>query len=213
MLTYSYIDAETSSDKQIEQISQLFLQVFQDEAVVSLLIKSRAPFKKGLFDVVKAFFYQRLLAGHMLLTAQDQGEIIGFALIHRPEIRDLKVLANCRFTRLLRTVTKALPHLNYLKLVNLVNCYPLDSSWRDLLLSIELLGVSFDYQGRGVGRHLLNKVLTDWQDEYAGFHLTTGLAQTCAYYSGFGFDLIGQTCRNKLTVYEMVRLHPMFNCN
>ncbi len=149
--------------------------------------------------------------GHQLLAATQGDKLAGVAIVKLPTAKPLP------WRELAGEVVHRAP-----RLVKIIG----DMRWRQMLqikpavkpsvalptahYTLEILAVSPDYQGQGIGRLLLEHVhaLCDQDAQTAGTYTFTGDEKNAHIYRRFDYEIVETKQGGPLTVWHMFRPHP-----
>lgn len=80
---------------------------------------------------------------------------------------------------------------------------------------MEVVGVGADYQGKGVGKLLLNKLheILEKDSKASGIYLVTGDKKNQSIYEHLGYETVEVQQGKGITVYHMLRRNKQFVIN
>lgn len=201
------IQKVTQKDADFEAAIDLFSLAFQTEAFTKYQFKLTQPramnkLKDGISLIADNF----ISAGYDLYIAKRAEEVVGIAVLQRPEDNVFK-WANTK--RIIKNVHKLLPILtiiNYRNLFRLSRAETPQKKLRDDHITLVVIGVNPAYQGQGIGKQILEFITHAYQSKYHGIYLYTGDESNYHLYQKKGYQLIDQVVLEDLTIYHMYQL-------
>lgn len=193
-----------SEDSELmNQALKLFVDVFETEAITSSQFDLSQPaVKEKFFRVLHKNLQFFLDNGYEIYVAIEDQEILGLTIVagenklawHQKAQLTLKHLPN--FFPLLTS-------LNYKNFFALAKGINLKETLPEPYLSLVVIAVSQNHQGKGIGKLLLNFLEENFQDKYTGIYLYTGAEKNYQFYNHLGYDLIEKKQTSLMTIYHM----------
>ena len=191
-------------ENQIDDSVAVFLDAFKEEAFTSSWLDlGNEKIKKTYARAVKMKFKLALDLGNLFLVADEDCRIVGFALLVQPD----------RKAGFMTVLKHALPHIPYLlfllphfmKAIRLIPAIKLPANLPPDHHLLEVLAVSPSFQGRKIGRMLLEEVITAGiaNKKTLGIYLLTGDHKNMLIYKKIGFDLLEERIKNGFRSYHM----------
>ncbi len=182
----SLLDAE-----KIDQAVAMFLDAFKNEAFTEALIDLSIPANHDIYSQITKYrlsFYLEI--GHRVFTALDGDNVVGMAILKSPHVKIPKLLILRRailhltaFARMLLLGMRA-SHLN--AAINPPDNLPAKH------YTLEGFAVNPAYQGKGIGRLLLEQIEQTCAEDHAssGIYLVTADEKNKEIYQHFNYSII-----------------------
>ena len=147
-----------------------------------------------------------------VLTAIRDGAIVGVSIVKVPGAKPA-----VPWYRLVGMVIRnaplkwrALSDLRWRRLVQIIPAMNVAAEPPKPYYTLDILAVSPESQGRGVGRRLLDHVHAqcDQDAQASGIYLFTGDEKNTHIYRRFGYEVLEAKQAGPLTVWHMFRPHP-----
>jgi len=194
------------SDK-IDEAVEVMLTAFKDETLTSSWLDLTDPKLKNAYaTVVKIIYIIHLDSGDPIYTAIEKDSIVGVAALSTPYVKKSKsksvILIIKNLPRLIRVIPKAIKAARALYAVtkppaNLPKNY----------CTFEIFAVDPEYQGKGIGRHLLEHLHRHQFDKsnISGIYLVTGDEKNVKIYERFGYEVVEKRGTKGLIAYHMFK--------
>jgi GNAT superfamily N-acetyltransferase len=201
--------------EQVDQAVAVILESFRTEAITaSWLDLSRAKIRSLYSAAIRLKVEASYEAGYPLIVAEHDGRVVGLAMVRSPRKNISKIRAVLSMPlRLLRQPRLAalLPYLLRATHLSLVVQRP-----RELpadYYTLEMLGVLPSWQGKGIGRLLLQQVerLCREDSTSTGVYLFTACEKNRQIYEKASYRVLEKRQVGTLTVHHMFmdRFHAM----
>lgn len=210
--TTKTVQVQTLPAESVSHAAALIVESFREEGFTLNTHNLSTPAQQKRFAVageLRLLFSQA--SGQQLLAA-TQGDILaGVAVVKSPTAKAAP------WYKLAGEVVRRAPYL--VKLIG-------DMRWRqglqikpavkppvalpDVYYTLDILAVSPDYQGQGIGRLLLEHIHAhcDQDEQAAGIYLYTGDERNTHIYRHFGYEVVEAKQGGPLTVWHMFRPRP-----
>lgn len=150
--------------------------------------------------------------GQLILTAKQGQDLTGVTIVKLPDAKPI-----VPWYRRVGAVAQRLPgliglsrYVRWRRLLKLGTAAKPPDELPTPYYTLEILAVSPDFQGQGIGRQLLTHVHTHCdQDGLAtGIYLMTGDEHNTRIYRRFGYEVVAARQGGSFTVWHMFRPHP-----
>lgn len=182
---------------------KLYLDVFEKEAISSYQFKfKQSQTKEKLFHTLKQIVPVLMKIGYEIHLALDEQELLGVIIVKGQN--DLSKWDERKL--LVKQIPKIIPLLSILNIKNTLDLSKGVSHHQDLsepYLTLVIIAVADQHQGKGVGKGLLNFVQESYRDHYTGIYLYTASEKNYQIYKHLGYDLLIKNTKSKLDIYHM----------
>lgn len=195
-----------SLDRLNESI-EIMLTAFKDEALTSSWLDLTDPkLEKAYAAAVKIIYIIHLDSGDPIYTAIEKDRIVGVTVLSTPYAKKSKsksaILVIKNLPRLLRLVPKVIKAARAL----FAATKP-PSSLPKNYCTFEIFAVNPVYQGKGIGRHLLEHLHHHQfnKNNISGIYLVTGDEKNVKIYERFGYEVVEKRDTKGLISYHMFK--------
>lgn len=193
----------------VEEAAALFVDAFRDEAfTASWLDLSREKNRRLYRDAVRLKLDLCLKVGQPLYIVLADGRVAGLAVVKAPHITvPTRLWISMLLPRLPR-LAGLLP--NFLRARGLLGAARPPRNLPQAHYTLECLAVHPAYQGKGVGRLLLERVERLCRDnrDASGVYLLTGDEQNRSIYEKFSYHVVETRQARSITAYHMFTANP-----
>lgn len=150
--------------------------------------------------------------GQLVLTARQGQHLTGVTIVKLPGAEPI-----VPWYRRVGAVVQRLPgliglsrYVRWRRMLKLRSAVKPPAQLPKPYYTLEILAVSPDFQGQGIGRLLLTHVHThcDQDGQAAGIYLMTGDEHNTRIYHRFGYEVVAARQGGSFTVWHMFRPHP-----
>lgn len=147
--------------------------------------------------------------GRLILTAKQEQDLTGVIIVKLPGAKPI-----VPWYRGVGAVVRRLPGLigllrdvRWRRVLKLISALKPPAQLPQPYYTLEILAVSPDFQGQGIGRRLLTHVHTrcDQDEQAAGIYLITGDDHNTHIYRRFGYEVVEAKQGGSFTVWHMFR--------
>jgi len=200
---------DQSFDHTLDQTVKMFLDAFKKEAFTrALLDLSQRQNYDRYCQAVKYKLSLYREAGHHVFLARDEGSIIGTIILRSPHV-------SASFGLKLRLIAPYLPAIaglmpKFMKAAHLASAAKPPENLPKKYYALEGLAVHPDYQGKGVGRLLLEKAdqICCEDNSASGIYLLTGDERNKEIYKHFSYQVLETRPAHSFTAYHMFKKSP-----
>ena len=150
--------------------------------------------------------------GQLVLTARQGQDLTGVTIVKLPGAKPI-----VPWYRRVGAVVQRLPgliglsrYVRWRRMLKLRSAVKPPDELPKPYYTLEILAVSPDFQGQGIGRLLLTHMHThcDQDGQAAGIYLMTGDEHNTRIYRRFGYEVVAARQGGSFTVWHMFRPHP-----
>ena len=189
------------------EVVSVLCSAFFDYPVMRYVLGSGLDYADRLMRLVRFFVAARVLRGESIFCAwnrrdNDLPELAGAALVSRPSNSSPHELSDLREQTWSVLGHEARERYEAFGAVAANFATPPD------FVRLNMIGVPDTWQGKGVGRALLDRVhqVSAADPESAGVALTTEVPSNVALYRHFGYEVVGaESVTRELTTWGMFR--------
>jgi ribosomal protein S18 acetylase RimI-like enzyme len=211
-ITRKTVQVQALPAENLGSAAALIAESFREEGFTRNTHNLSTPAQQERFAVAGELRLLFSQAGGQQLLAATQGEMLaGVAVVKSPTARSVP------WYKLTGEIMRRAPHL--VKMIG-------DVRWRQGLkikpavkppatlpsshYTLDILAVSPDFQGQGIGRLLLEHIHArcDQDEQAAGIYLYTGDETNTHIYQRFGYEVVETKQGGLLTVWHMFRPRP-----
>jgi len=191
----------------IEEAVEVMLTAFKDEALTSSWLNLSDPKLKNAYSLaVKIIYIVHLDSGDPIYTAVEKDKIVGVVALSTPfarkRISKSAILIIKSLPRILRLVPSAMKAVR-----SLYAATKPPASLPKNYCTLEILAVDPGYQGKGIGRQLLEHVHRQHFDknDISGIFLVTGDEENVQIYKRFGYEVVDKRQAKSIVSYHMFK--------
>lgn len=208
MMRIKTLAKENDYEEKILQSSAMISQAFQKEKITAHMYDFSRPENIQTWKRLNEFTAVKLLdTGEKVIVAEDGERVIGTVYLRYSA--DDGVLKKIRmyFPGIIKLIFPLFKALNFKRVLKAAKSFKTDELTADEYFTLDVIGVSEDYRGQGVGRMLLEEVekFARQTEGCEGIYLYTGDENTRDIYSHLGYQLIDEKGDEDLTVYHMFK--------
>lgn len=211
-MTHQTITVQALSDKALSRAAALITESFQHEGFTRHTHHLSTPAQRRRFTYAGELrLWLNRASGHRLLAATNGEALAGVAIVKSSAAKAVP------WRQLIGAVLPRAP-----RLVGLLG----DMRWRQIwrikpamnlftalptpYYTLDILAVSPDFQGQGIGRLLLDHIHAqcDADAQATGIYLYTGDEKNVHIYRRFGYEVLEAKQAGALTIWHMFRPHP-----
>jgi GNAT superfamily N-acetyltransferase len=207
--TRQTIQVQDLPSENLSSAAALIAESFREEGFTRNLLDLSTPARQKRF----AHTWELLLSlgqvsGWQLLAATQGERLAGNAIVKPPTEKPVP------WYKLAGPIVRHAPHLvkligdvRWWRLRGVVKAMKPPAALPTPYYTLNILAVAPDYQGQGVGRHLLEHIHAhcDQDDQAAGIYLYTGDEKNTHIYRRFDYEVMTISQDGPLTVWHMFR--------
>ncbi len=201
------IAINTVSQDRIEEAVEVMLTAFKDEALTSSWLNLSDPKLKNAYALaVKIIYIVHLDSGDPIYTAIEKDKIVGVAALSTPFAKKSKSKSAILIIRSLPRILRLVPSA-FKAARSMYAATKPPTSLPKNYCTLEILAVDPGYQGKGIGRQLLEHVHRHHFDEnnVSGIYLVTGDEENVQIYKRFGYDVVDKRQTKSIVSYHMFK--------
>lgn len=191
----------------IEETVEVMFDAFQQEAITQYMYNlSDEKVKKARYRAAVAKVRSHIKAGHKILLAIENNNVIG-GLIFRGDVeiplgKKIKV-----YLPEISGFISAFKGISLKKALAIMKLFRLPKTIKKPYYTLEAVGVRSDYQGKGIGKLLLNKLyeILEKDSKASGIYLFTGDKKNQSIYERIGYETVEVKQGKDITVYHMLK--------
>jgi len=210
--THETVHVQPLPAEDLSAAAALIAASFREEAFTRNTLKLSTPAQQKRFTEAGELRLLLGQAGGEQLIAATIGETLaGITLVKPPEPQAAPWYQQVGIV--LRRAPRLLGMLKDTYLWRIVRFMPIVKLSVPLpqpYYTLDVLAVALEYQGRGVGRRLLEHVhaLCDQDAQASGVYLLTGDEKNTRIYGRFGYEVVEAKQGGPVTAWHMFRPHP-----
>lgn len=201
----SSIEIIPMEDKHIDQAARIIAKSFQTEEFARNTFDFSDPETEALFaELLKIELTVFMKHNEKVDVAVYEGEVAGVYSVKvtggRHGFSNLK-----QILKKLRKVVPVAKRVQYKKLYRLYKAMQQPRSIPKESILLEILAVSPDFQGRGIGRALMDSLNKYSRAVGRPIYLYTGNAENVSYYEKLGYRTMETIQKKDFTAYHMLK--------
>ena len=196
---------ELAAADQLDEILDVFLSAFKDEATTATWLDLSSEKLKQVYGVlvkIKAKLY--LEAGNPIFVAIDNNTITGLAILKLHQVKTSKINAVKLVIPKLPKLMVLVPHFMKAVRMGMADATRVPENLPPNHDVLEALAVHPDHQGKKIGRKLLDHAHGYLNDQGSpGVYLMTGDEKNRQIYERFGYKLMEERDTKSFKSYHM----------
>jgi len=189
---------------ELDPTLKLYVDTFKRESITSYNFNFNDPQTEKLYyEAVQLMAPAFIVNGDDFIVATLKDKVVGLALINKPGKTSLRKTMNIIFP----DIFKLFPLLTKIRYRNLFasgKAMRLSEPLPENHVTLQVIAVSPNYQGQGIGKTLLQNVQKRYANDFDGIYLYTANVTNKDIYQHLGYELLEETQGGNLTVYHMV---------
>jgi len=212
-MNQSLIQIDTLQPKDLNAAVTIIAESFRHEGFTRTMWNLSTPEQRQRFvDAGTLRLLLSLNTGQQVLVATHDATVAGVAIVKPPAAKPTLPwyrLAGMIIRRVPR-LSKVLLDFRWRRMAQMIPAMKLAAKLPQPYYTLDILGVSPDFQGQGIGRHLLDQIHAqcDQDEQASGIYLYTGDEKNVHIYQRFGYEVLEKKQAGTLTVWHMFRPHP-----
>jgi len=200
-ITFQTLNADSA---ELDAALKIYVDTFKTESITSYNFNFDDPQTEKLYyEAVQLMAPALIVNGDDFIVATLKEKVVGLALINKPGKTSFRKTINIIFP----DIFKLFPLLTKIRYRNLFasgKVMRLSEPLPENYVTLQVIAVSPNYQGQGIGKNLLKNIQNRYANDYDGIYLYTANVTNKDIYQHLGYELLEETQGGNLTVYHMI---------
>ncbi len=201
------IKVSSLKKEDIMETSELIVNTFNKEGITRFAHNEKKEKYNHIFKAIGELKLKLYLeTSQIVLAAKQDDKIVGLAIMKSNDMGFFKMV-KAYFPQVLFYFIPLLRSMRFRNAINISRLLKLKTKLKQPYYSLEALGVHENFQGKGIGKLLLNRLdeILFNQTEKNGINLFTADKPNNEIYESKGYQLIETNKADDITVYHMYK--------
>lgn len=203
LITFDWI--KHPEDPRMLETLEVYFASFKNESITNYAMDlSSEEAYKTYQELLNPFARYMIAKGNEVLIALIEERVVGLAIFTYE--KPIQVTSGRKYlSKIFRPLFKLLKYIRWRRLPTFLRTNPTRYQHDKDAITLAILGVSPNEQGKGIGHQLLAKITEVADEKQQAIYLTTALDKTRDLYKSYGFEEKALHQNDTLKVFEMRR--------